>query len=230
MTETPPEPSALFAGSKIKLQRARGFLAELREVIDRHEREQPIEIINLTMGQSVDFDIHVPGTGLLLGAIIGDIVHNLRSALDLMASELARLNDRSDKEVYFPFSDGPETLDAAIIKKCFRKAGEDAVALLREYAPYRGGNEHLRAIHDLDVQDKHSALLVAAGTFGVGISISTKDGKLGEPRMTTAERTYKFPGDSPLAEMPIFETLEDCVELVAGIIEAFASMVALRNA
>jgi hypothetical protein len=36
-------------------------------------------------------------------AIIGDVLHNLRAALDLMAVQLVRLNHQSDDEVYrFP--------------------------------------------------------------------------------------------------------------------------------
>ncbi len=48
-----------------------------------------------------------------------------------------------------------------------RRASPEAVRLLRSLKPYAGGNEALRAIHDLDIQDKHKepiAILSAVTT------------------------------------------------------------------
>ena len=50
------------------------------------------------------------------------------------------------------------------MKKNFDRAGPDAVRLLRTYRPCTGGNATLRALHDLDVQDKHQAFIPAIST------------------------------------------------------------------
>src|SRR5438874_575713 len=47
-------------------------------------------------------------------AIIGDVIHNLRAALDLMAVQVVRLNHQSDEDVYFPFSKSAARFDEAI--------------------------------------------------------------------------------------------------------------------
>jgi hypothetical protein len=99
-------------------------------------------------------------------AIIGDHIHNLRAALDLLACEVVRANGKSDKGVHFPFSDGPDTLDGQIKDKKFHRASPEAIALLKRIKPYPKGNDPLRAIHDLDVIDKHQALIPFADTIG----------------------------------------------------------------
>ena len=37
-------------------------------------------------------------------ALLGDVVHNLRAALDLLDSELACINSKSDRNFYFTFA------------------------------------------------------------------------------------------------------------------------------
>ena len=90
-----------------------------------------------------------------LSAIFGDIVHNLRTALDLAASACVRANGKSDKGVFFPFCKEASELDAMIKRRNIDRAHPDVVSYIRSLAPYKGGNIALRAIHDLDVRDKH---------------------------------------------------------------------------
>jgi hypothetical protein len=155
------EPTAsipLFAASRLKLERARHFIRELEVEEQNYRGGDPLTV---SMEDPDIVLVEVRKVPPWAGAIVGDAVHNLRTALDLMASELARLSGRSDEDVYFPFAADEEQLQKAIQKR-FRKAGDDAVELLRKFAPYRGGNHALRALHDLDVQDKHTSIIVAA--------------------------------------------------------------------
>lgn len=91
--------------------------------------------------------------------VAGDIFHNLRAALDHLAVDLVALNQRSPKDVYFPFASSADDLDQQINKKKFFRASPEAIELLKAMRPYRGGDERLRAIHDLDVTDKHRRLV-----------------------------------------------------------------------
>ncbi len=93
-------------------------------------------------------------------AVIGDCTHNLRAALDLMACDLVRAAGGNDKHVYFPFAHQEADLEKMIKEKNFDRAGDDAVTLLKSFKPHRGGDELLRAMHDLDIEDKHKALII----------------------------------------------------------------------
>src|ERR1041384_1788255 len=86
-------------------------LTELEEEIATFIRDNParFEFLNISekpakSGDQVLLNIevkfHIPSAPPSMGPIVGDIVHNLRSSLDMMACELARLNSKSDKSVY----------------------------------------------------------------------------------------------------------------------------------
>lgn len=163
-----------------------------------------------------------------LSAAIGDAVHNIRSALDLMASELVRAATGSDKGVYFPFAPSRTALETQIKEKKFDRAGTDASVLLRRYAPYRGGNSVLRAIHDLDIIDKHKSLLPDAmwSANVIRITISEKDGiKVPiasiHPNAISSFRLV-FATDGPLSGTEVVPMLREMLSLAAEILEAFA--------
>jgi hypothetical protein len=113
-------------------------------------------------GRSFNFQMHINSVPNELGAIVGDVIHNLRAALDLTAAEVVRSAGGDDKKVSFPFCESEEDLDGMIQRRNFDQAGEEAVALLRTLKPYREGNLALRVIHDINIHDKHRALIPTA--------------------------------------------------------------------
>jgi hypothetical protein len=92
----------------------------------------------------------------------GDVIHNLRSALDHLAYRLVCVGTASSgpfDRVYFPIGDRPDRFEAGIqaIKKCLRS---DAVKPITEIHAYPGGpGELLWQLHQLDNIDKHRLLL-----------------------------------------------------------------------
>jgi hypothetical protein len=60
---------------------------------------------------------------------------------------------------WFESRESADKLDDMIRRRHFDRAGTDAVALLRSLKPYHNGNAALRVIHDLDIRDKHQALI-----------------------------------------------------------------------
>lgn len=98
-----------------------------------------------------------------LSAIAGDAVHNLRTALDLLACDLVRSAGGSTKGVYFPFAERETDLPEMIRKRNFQRAGAAAVRLVKELKPFPGGNVSLRGLHDLDILDKHKSLVPVLG-------------------------------------------------------------------
>lgn len=219
----------IFEDSTLKVQRAKRHIQELTDVIDTWNRESPpewnFELKHSENGEfAVKFDAHLPAIPKVFGAIIGDIIHNLRAALDLMATALVIKTGGNGAGVYFPFADDQTNLDDMIKRRNFHRAGDRAVDLLKTLEPYKGGNLLLRAIHDLDVDDKHRNIIeqMKQNTSPV---IQFREGKLPTVAPDSESPTTLTLGkDSPLAEREIIQTLHEMVELVEGIIEAFAAL------
>ena len=214
----------LFRASKVKLGRALRFIDEVDAGLQAYDSSNPTSVRFSGKGTIEFHRKEVPPAVL---AALGDAIHNMRAALDLMATELARINGKSDKKVYFPFAESKEELPTQIESKHFDRAGDDAVSLLKKFEPYKGGNEKLRAIHDLDIRDKHINILVTRlDTNDLKFSYRLDEGP-NQPISASASYSHKFL-DGPLAGLPLIETLKELVQLVDGIIEAFARMIELR--
>ena len=50
-----------------------------------------------------------------------------------------------------------------IEKRHINRAAPEVVQIIRSLKPYKGGNEALRAIHDLDIFDKHKTIIPCLG-------------------------------------------------------------------
>jgi hypothetical protein len=217
----------LFAMARSKLERAKRHVAELTEALDAYRDSEPASVHIEPGHQSVTVVLRWQAHPLEHFAILGDAIHNLRTSLDLMASEMARIRGKSDSDVYFPIADAESTLSKAIESKNFAKAGDDAVALLLTLKPFRGGNGYLRALHEMDIQDKHTALVIGNRSAPFGGSVNVSDPTQHSMRVDTAKITFQF-GDGPLAGRELIKTLEDAVQTVEGILEGFAALIASR--
>src|SRR4051812_23343713 len=94
-------PSISFEASRLKIQRARDHMAELERAISRFVDLQPVQFVTKESGTEAGYvDWELVATAeypIYLAAILGDAIHNLRSALDLLATDLVRLNGQSPK-------------------------------------------------------------------------------------------------------------------------------------
>jgi hypothetical protein len=251
-----------FEAPRLKLRRAERHLDELRQEITAFLGRKPFRLVverppewnhswevyawTIRIGEAIPVG---------LSAIIGDTVHNLRTALDLLACDLVRLNGGNTKGVYFPFAADASGLSHQIRDKNLNRAAGDVVQLFRSFRPYRGGNRALRAIHDLDIQDKHQALIPVANVVdapgGTLVwegqpnkippwkSPITHDGQMLVMMPAVANwalgdevpATFGliFSEDEILANRVVIEALHELTELVAGIIEAFEVLCASRK-
>jgi hypothetical protein len=98
-----------------------------------------------------------------LPLVIGDAIHNFRSALDLMMCDIARrqLTDTAlISKVAFPIADSLEKLDEMIASnKAFKQMDPAVLAAVRACRPYKGGDSQLYALHRLDIDDKHRLII-----------------------------------------------------------------------
>lgn len=179
---------ANFDASRLKILRARTHVGSLVEAIRAYLLRNPFHIeVERENGRKywcVRVQEEMP---VEFSAIQGDAIHNLRASLDLLACELVRLDNQSDDDVYFPFSKTRAAFPQMFLRRHMDRASPQAQALIHALQPYPGGNDDLRAVHDLDIIDKHQMLIPAADMVGMpdyagpnglvhGLKVSVRDG------------------------------------------------------
>ncbi|MGB8986909.1 MAG: hypothetical protein WCC37_09925, partial [Candidatus Sulfotelmatobacter sp.] len=155
----------MFTGSRLKIERAKKHINDLHNEIASFLKSDS-HLIGIEKHPETGYDtpkltITKPSPeGLAL--IIGDAIHNLHSALDLAVCEVVRdkFGATAAAHVKFPF-DGVSR-DQFIRTQKGRKIAEASPAifdLILSIEPYKGGNDTLCALHDLDILDKHELLI-----------------------------------------------------------------------
>ncbi len=241
---------ANFRGPNLKIQRAKKHISELHHEVATYIARHPYRMV---VQQDTDPGYYcwvlriteeIPEQ---LSVIIGDVVHNLRATLDLLACELVRLNGADTHNVYFPFSADQNGFEDAIHVRHMDRAAPDVVNMIRLLKPYHGGNEALRGLHDLDIIDKHKLLIPCSHFTGIpnleiqneskttAAIISCRVGLVqdGQCVMRTpiaknikigqefdAAFTMTF-GEGPFNAKPIVQTLRELTELVVEIVSTF---------
>src|SRR5262249_11208554 len=105
----------------------------------------------------VNLDTSVPKDFPL---IIGDAVHNLRSALDHLTWDVVSpCKPPRPGDVQFPFCRKADAFEAALTHRQINLAGQETVEKFRALKPYPGGDDALYALHRLDIADKHQLIL-----------------------------------------------------------------------
>jgi hypothetical protein len=101
--------------------------------------------------------------------IVGDAIHNLRAALDIMICDIARIREKSSDKLKFPFASNSEIYERIVRKGEIRRLGKDVGEALLLLKAYKGGNLLLRGMHDLDIADKHEMIIpVISTSWGKG--------------------------------------------------------------
>lgn len=171
--------------------------------------------------------------------ILGDAIHNLRASLDLLAGDLAELSGQDRKGVRFPFCKEEGKFDTVLKWSKFKRASPDLVSMVRVLCPWEGA---LRALHDLDLADKHEMILptltfLQGTNFRMWMGPETVEMSLGmsatatpisaaavEDRLNASFRVV-FPradiGQADLREVEVAPKLLQFAQLVEGIIQTF---------
>jgi hypothetical protein len=110
--------------------------------------------------------------------LIGDAVHNLRSSLDHLVRHLVLANTGAGLKPYkrqeFPFYMSKGEYETGRHVKV-EGVPHEAIKLIDETKPYKGGNDEFWALYDLDRLDKHQ-LLIVTGLTDVGVELRISDG------------------------------------------------------
>jgi hypothetical protein len=161
-----------------KLERAKEHIVNLESAWDRFLGDDgyPIESKDdPNTGNRTFYVGNVKPIPADIPLIAGDAIHNLRSALDHLAYELASICTGGSgpfSELYFPTGK-----DAASFSENLSRASEyktkatgvvkrlrdDAIKAIRDIEPYGGGKgEIFWQLHKLDIIDKHHLLVTVA--------------------------------------------------------------------
>ncbi|MGZ6636454.1 MAG: hypothetical protein ACXVII_26455 [Solirubrobacteraceae bacterium] len=103
-----------------------------------------------------------------LGTIVGDIAHNLRSALDVAAWQLALDHDEANAisnqpRVYFPLYSDPDGFGRATSLRFF---SDQARAVIERHQPFHAGNVALLWLHEISNADKHRVTTFSLAGMG----------------------------------------------------------------
>ena len=191
MTSGPPASEYHLRDAALKVGRARHHLRELAATIERGLPERPYEIVRGSIADERPYPVslHVAdmGLGKDVALIVGDVVQNLRAALDLLvfgigiAKGLSRT--KLDK-LYFPFAG-----DAALLEADSRRKLKLLPAKVRDMVlalqPHGEGNRSLWGLNKLSVRDKHHLLIanfalpevarLTLSTAGGPVTVSGRD-------------------------------------------------------
>ncbi len=163
-----PLSNSIFAGEKAKLQRAKKHFAELVTLVNEHKSSQPFRCSEIGDSIIVSVEKQVPQE---VNIVLGDVVHNLRAALDLLVCDLIRANgSQVTRDSAFPITTGG--IQASHVKKQLAGMSQSAVKVLSRITHNQSWNEALLTLHGLDIMDKHNALVaVGAATVRVHASV-----------------------------------------------------------
>jgi hypothetical protein len=112
----------------------------------------------------------------ILAAEAGAIIHSIRSSFDILACTLAARNGfPGDKATYFPVWKTESALLADTgkgpMEKIKRLSQIDKDIIMKDIKPYRGGNDLLVTLHELDLTRKHRRMLEIY-SFARGMNLS----------------------------------------------------------
>jgi hypothetical protein len=173
----------LLIGARIKIDRAKTHFSEIEAKVGQFfEREPYTVLINSDPNASKAIRYISPSVEQVFqvrvneeipadwAAIIGDIVHNLRSSLDLLAVAMARLNGVTAKrkidEIYFPFGPDKNTFEKNALPQKLAHVSAGARDFVKKLEPYQGGNgDLLWRLHKIDIIDKHYLLIPVGASF-----------------------------------------------------------------
>lgn len=231
-----------FDSARAKIAHGREHIADVEAIFNAYQNEAPL-VKDVSLFEGRDCISWKPSKPLpvKLILVLGDAIHNMRAALDYMAGDVVRLSDGNPANVHFPIAQNEADYDKQIKKKRFHQARADAIDLLKSFKPYTGGNRALRALHDLDLTDKHKLLIstdqgsviptVRIGRMVIegGHLIKTKCA-FSLPVGTEIEvlgnvlPSLMFAQGTPLAGQHVIPTLQELCDLTLGIVEAFAGL------
>jgi hypothetical protein len=155
-------PVGTFTAPFAKAERAKTQINDLDLAIKAFFEATPYEIVSEVYPEADEEVWRFQLTRKLpheLSVRVGEIFHNLRSALDQMLAEIVvRVSKRSETSVEFPFGLDFNEFKTALGRQ--KKLPTAAIPLIESLRPYKGGDPLLWLLHSANRRDKHRMGLV----------------------------------------------------------------------
>ena len=198
-----------FMGPAMKFHRAQALTDELEDQIQQYADQ--VTVTATKIGEDSDDVIWRLGFSQQAPAwiplLVGDIVHNLRSALDIMICDIARVRHVSTSDLKLPFAEDRAKLEKHL-KLHRTRLGDDVADEILGLKPYiADGDPLLRGLHDLDIIDKHKLVLASVGArwyrYDIGAALGRSDivalGDMWDSYFHDGEVIRRKAGEDPLA-------------------------------
>ncbi|MDR3481929.1 MAG: hypothetical protein P4L91_14580 [Burkholderiaceae bacterium] len=157
----------MFEDSKLKLERANKHIFDLNNILSGfletdfyrigidHDTESRTNKLIFEVTKLVPIDAAMA---------IGDAVHNMRTALDIMAVNMVKKCGGTPNDwTRFPFFSSRDKLVNGINGGEMQHLGPTIISFLVDtIKPYTGGNAALCDLHRLDIMDKHQSIIPTA--------------------------------------------------------------------
>ena len=164
--------SGTLASAGFKVDRAKEHLSSLKEAVKAFLDTAPYKIGTKREPHSrklIYYMASLEPVPWRVSALAGDVLNNLRSALDHLAFQLffAGTGKPGDsfKHVYFPIADDAAKFKAKSPRQV-RGMGTVAMNAIGALEPYKGGKGHqFWLLHNLNNVDKHRLLIAAGSAF-----------------------------------------------------------------
>lgn len=162
-------------GIDLKIERAKKHLRDLDALFIAFGKTDPYKVVlkkNPDTGQREHTVTKLHPVPPDVSTITGDVIHNLRAALDHLIWQLVIADGGKPEEnpdaYAFPIWDAKAKYESGFPGKA-KGVSKPALKRLRRLQPYKGGNgDALWRIHYLDIVDKHRLLLtVNAAQTGI---------------------------------------------------------------
>lgn len=170
----------MFESAKLKVEWANSHINQLDSTIRTYIQGKPYELRvdrDFSTGQDRLNCVVKTAAPKTISLIIGDIAHNLRSALDILANDVVERDSgtRGSSEARFPIYFDATGFNGGAKK--LKGASADSLAIFERIQPYNTGKKTLRMLHELNIGDKHKLITPVAGFMTVnGIQAKQRNG------------------------------------------------------
>jgi hypothetical protein len=156
-------------GIRLKIERAKQHIRELDAAIRSFGDSEPYTLALKHKPEIHHVALYVSSMQPIpqsIAPIIGDAIHNFRSAFDHLAWQLVEVGGGiPNKDTFFPICQTPQQYSSAIGKGEIRKIPMGAKKILSDIQPNNGGDQTIWHIHELDRIDKHRLLITTEVGF-----------------------------------------------------------------
>jgi hypothetical protein len=171
-----------FPSAQLKIDRANHHIGDVDARRDVFLATNPCKLRAQHNPQTAYTDYMVEDVAEVdqaISLVIGDAVHNLRSALDHLAVALVKdAGATPTTKTYFPISDSLSKYAANSPGQVDGIRGTDK-NIIDSLQPYLGGDDRFWRLHRMDITDKHNLILTQTQCIG-GINYAVSEAETAE--------------------------------------------------